>query len=116
MYTGQVQLSKDNIESMLCAAETLRMDDLKKVCFRYLNDKLSAVDVLLCWKLGSEYSQTALVTKYQANVVSDVKKLDAGTSLKNVSENMMIAILSDDNLNVRSEVEACEILILWIDV
>ena len=115
MYTGEVQLSKDNIESVLRAAETLRMDDLKNVCFRYLNDKMSSVDVLLCWKLGTKYNQTELAAKCQASVVSDVKKLGGATSQMNVSEKMMISILSDNNLNVKSEVEVCELLMSWID-
>ena len=48
-------------------------------------------------------------------VVSDLEKFVLDADLSNVSEEMMQLKLSDDNLDVSSEEEVCEMLMNWLD-
>jgi len=106
----------DNIETLLAAADTLSMDDLKEVCFRHLARNLNIDNVLLCWRLANTYKQSVLATKCQPQVIRTFKKLNIISRLKNVSEEMLKVILSADNLEVKSEVEVCDVLMKWLQI
>jgi len=41
MYTGEIFLCKDNVESLLSEAHILSIDDLKEVYFHFLDDTLN---------------------------------------------------------------------------
>jgi len=116
MYTGQVLLSKDTIELILSAGEILGMDDLKKECSRFMDDTLNTDNVLLYWRLALHFEEKEIADKCQTRVLRDSKKLNLVVSLASVTEEMMKLILSDDNLEVKSEVEVCEMPVKWLQV
>jgi len=112
MYTGEVLVSTSNIESLLSAADILLMDDLKQVCFRVMDDSLNIENASMFWRLANKYKQPCLALKCRR----DFLKLNSVSSLMNAPENIMQVILGDDNLEVKSEVEVCEMLLKWLQV
>jgi len=114
MYTGEMTICRDTVESLLSAADILSMANLKKICVRFLyiilNIKNCINNALLYWRLANKYNETRLAGKCQAQVMDDFSKLNSDSRLINVSEEMIKVILRDDNLGVESEVEVCEML------
>jgi len=116
MYTGEVLVSTNNIESLLSAADILEMNDFKKALIRFLYNSLNADTALLYWRLAIKYREKQLASNCQIQVIRDFKKLNSVSSLKNLSEEMLKVILSANNLEVKSEVEVCAMLLKWLEV
>jgi len=112
MYTGEVLVSTNNIESLISAAAILEMNDLKTICFCFLEDILSKDDARKY--LNNRHSR--LVQKYQNHALGDLTELMLSPRLLSTSEALMKVILSADNLEVKSEVEVCEVLMKWLEV
>jgi len=117
MYTGEVQVREDStVAALLSAADILRVRDLKQVCFQYLNDTLSSGNALARWRLAEKYKKTELADKCRTIAVNEFTKFNSPSNLRMITEDMMEALLSSDELNVQSESTVCDILVNWLQV
>jgi len=114
MYTGQVQVNNNSLESLLAAADTLSIVTLKTSLFSFMADSLNIDCAVLYWRLAEQYQQLDLVGQCRIRLQRDFSQLNFTLSLINASEEMMKEILSADNLELRSETEACETIMKWL--
>jgi len=119
MYTGEVLVTEDNIESLLSAADILSMCDLTKVSYRFMSETLNIENALLYWRLANIYEMTLLTHCCQKQVEKEIAELlttELTHTLVNATEVIITAILSSNDLNVKHEEEVCEVLMKWLHI
>jgi len=115
MYTGETELSDENIEQILRAADLMKLTELTAFCVDYLTDRLSADNCPHYWKLAEQMNLATLALACQRLCVKEFGNIRSSSVLSSLSEKMMRDLLEDDELVVESEVDVCETLMKWLN-
>jgi len=115
MYTGQTELSDQNVEQILRAADLMKLTELTTFCVDYLTDRVSADTCPRCWKLAEQMNLDTLALSCKRLYVKEFGKIRSSSALSSLSEKMMRELLKDDELVVESEVDVCETLMKWLN-
>jgi len=115
MYTGQTELSNQNVEQILKAADLMKLTELTTFCVDYLTDKISADTCLRYWKLADQMNLDTLALSCKRLCVKEFGNIRSSSVLSSLSEKMMRELLGDDELVVESEVDVCETLMKWFN-
>jgi len=115
LYTGETELSNENVQNILSAADLMKLTELTKLCVDYLTDTVSPDNCPSFWKLAEQMSLATLALTCKRLCVKEFGKIRSSSELSSLSENMMKELLKDDELVVESEVDACEALMKWLN-
>jgi len=115
MYTGETELSDENVEHVLRAADLMKLTELTTFCADYLADKLSAETCPRYWKLAEQMTLTTLALACKRLYMKEFGNIRSSSVLGSLSEKMMRELLEDDDLVVESEVDVCETLMKWLN-
>jgi len=115
MYTGQTELSDQNVEHILRAADLMKLTELTKFCGDYLTETVSADTCLHYWKLAEQMNLNTLALSCKRLCVKEFGNIRSWSVLSSLSEKMMKELLEDDELVVESEVDVCETLMKWLN-
>ena len=115
MYTGQTELSDQNVEQILRAADLMKLTELRTFCVDYLTDRVSADTCPRYWKLAEQMNLVLLALSCKRLCVKEFGNIRSSSVLSSLSEKMMRELLEDDELVVESEVDMCETLMKWLN-
>jgi len=115
MYTGETELSDENVEQILRAADLMKLTELTAFCVDYLTERVSADKSLRYWKLAEYMNLASLALTCQRLCVKEFGNIRSSSVLSSLSEKMMRDLLEDDELVVESEVDVCETLMKWLN-
>jgi len=115
MYTGQTELSDQNVEHILRAADLMKLTELTTFCVDYLTDRVSADTCPRYWKLAEQMNLDTLALSCKRLCVKEFGNIRCLSVLSSLSEKMMRELLEDDELVVESEVDVCETLMKWFN-
>jgi len=115
MYTGETELSDENVELILKAANLMKLTELTQLCVDYLTDRISFDTCLCYWSDAEQMSLDTLALACKRFCVKEFEKLGSSSLLSSLTEKMMRELLEEDELVVESEVDVCETLIKWLN-
>ena len=115
MYTGETELNDKNVEKILKTADLMKLTELMKFCVDYLTERVSPDTCPRYWRLAEQMNLETLVLACKCLCLKDFGKIASSPELGTLSEKMMMELLGDDELVVESEVDACEMLITWLN-
>ena len=114
IYTGEVELTADNVESLLKACDVLQLDTLKTACESFM---LKHVDPANCFgfhKIAASYHLDELQQKARRMMRSEFKIVASTDEFKKLSCNELIEFIKEDEVNVASEDVVFDAVLGWI--
>jgi len=115
MYTGETELSDENVEHILRAADLMKLTELTAFCVDYLTDRMSAETCPCYWKIAEKMNLPTLALACKRLCVKEFGNIRSSSVLGSLSEKMMRELLEDDDLVVESEEHVCETLLTWLN-
>jgi len=116
LYTGETELSNENVQNILRAADLMKLTELTKLCVDYLTDTVSPDNCPRFWKIAEQINLATLALTCKRLCVKEFGKIRSSSDLSSLSENIMTELLKDDELVVESEVDVCETLMKWLNL
>ena len=114
IYTGEVALTVDNVESLVKACDVLQLDTLKTACESFM---LKHVDPANCFgfhKFAASYHLDELQQKARRMMRSEFKIVASTDEFKKLSCSELIELIKDDEVNVASEDIVFDAVLGWI--
>ncbi|XP_069181358.1 gigaxonin isoform X2 [Procambarus clarkii] len=117
IYTGRVILDNDNIQDILQASDLLLMTDLKELCIRFLMARIDVDNCLGILQFAQQFSCPRLVRFAQDFICQHFKhrQIVRTDEFRNLSEERLKDLLSQDGLTVKSEVDILTALVVWLN-
>ena len=113
MYSGEIEISKDNVQDILKGADHLLLEEVKEFCSEFLFETLTPGNCLQMKQLADIYCLKGLSEKCvhfgQMNVEAVVKS----DEILNVPFEALYNWLSDDHLHVENEEELFKLIVKW---
>jgi len=114
LYTGEVDLSDQNVQNIFRAADVIKQNELSQFCSDFLLDSISASNCIGRWTFAEERNLAELALACKRVCLKEFGKIPY-SELSSLSETMMRELLEDDELVVESEVDVCETLMKWLN-
>ena len=113
-YTATIDVSEENVQSILPAASALQFEDVKRACSEFLRRQLDADNCLGIKVFAEVHGCNDLkmaATVFSSHYFSQVRKREEFLKL---SLDEIQSFLSNDQLNVKSEFEVYEAAMEWL--
>lgn len=114
-YTGQIEVTTENVQDLLPAAGILQLRDLKVACCEFLSDHMDVSNCLGIKQFADMHSCPNLVKKANRFIVrkfADVVKTD---EFVDVPHHILCELLINDHLHVENEKQVFDAFLRWID-
>ncbi|GAA6085816.1 kelch-like protein 10 isoform X1, partial [Tachysurus ichikawai] len=116
MYTQDIQVTTDKVETLLNAANHLLIHDLALSCCEFLKDHLNPDNCIRIWQYANAnayYKLRDQAYMYTLHHFEDVVFSQSGKFLELTVEQLS-DILKNDKLNIKEEKTAFQAVFLWI--
>lgn len=113
-YTATIEISEDNVQSILSAASVLQFEEVKGACSKFLQRQLDTDNCLGIKVFAEVHGCTELhkaATVYSNHYFSEVRKKEEFLKL---SIDEMKSFLNNEQLNVKCEYEVYEAVMEWL--
>ena len=114
IYTGQIQLTVDNVEDLVKSADVLSLECLKATCADFM---ISQVDPHNCFQLcrfSTLYRLDQLQKVTRQFICAEFKTVAFNAEFKELTSSELIEYIKDDAVNVPVEDVVFEAVIGWI--
>ena len=114
MYTGDIELTVDNVESLVEACDILQLDGLKAACEDFMT---SLVDLANCVRLhifAALYGLDKAQKKAKELMLAEFKKVAFSDQFKELSCSELVEIIKDDDIHVEDEDPVVESVVEWV--
>ena len=114
IYTGELQLTVDNVESLLKACDVLQLDTLKTACESFRLKQVKPANCVGFYQFAASYHLDELQQKARRMVLSEFKIVVSTDDFKKLSCKELIEFIKDDEVNVESEDVVFDAVLGWI--
>ena len=114
-YTATIDITEDNVQSILSAASVLQFQEVKQACSEFLRRQLDTDNCLGIKVFAEAYGCSDLkkaATVYSSHYFSQVRQREEFLKL---SIDEIKLFLSNEQLNVQSEYEVYEAAMAWLN-
>ncbi|XP_055920705.1 kelch-like protein 5 [Eupeodes corollae] len=115
MYSASIDLSSDNVENVLRAADFFQMETLIAACCDFMGEQLDACNCLGVALFAEQHNYTGLSEKAFAFVSTYFERVTTEMEFYQLSDEQVSQFLSSDNLCVASEEKVFLSLVAWVD-
>ena len=113
-YTGKAQVSQENVQLLLPAANMLQLHKVKEACCQFLVEQLHPSNCLGIAKFGETYACPVLAKKSKKYIQDHFQEAVEQEEFFQLQPGQLIELLKDDNLSVVSEQIVFEAVIAWV--
>lgn len=114
-YTGEIEVTTDNVQDLLPAAGILQLRDLKIACCEFLSDHMDVTNCIGIKQFADMHSCPDLVKKANRFIIrkfADVVKTD---EFLEVPHHVLCELLQNDHLHVENEMQVFNAFLRWAD-
>jgi hypothetical protein len=105
MYTGEVNLSHENVLSLFVMSSDLGIPCLKKLCENYMIYHVDTVNAPLLLQMSNEYDSVIVRAKVNQFIDHNIKRILQSTELVKMKTNTLIHIISRNQLKLNNDEE-----------
>lgn len=113
-YTGLAEVTQQNVQVLLPAANMLQLNKVKDSCCRFLASQLHPSNCLGIAKFAEAYSCPSLMKKARKFTRDKFCQVIEQEEFLLLPASQLIELLRDDDLNVESEKVVFEAVISWV--
>ncbi|KAI0237213.1 Kelch-like protein 38, partial [Lamellibrachia satsuma] len=114
MYTGEIELTADNVESLVKACDLLQQDTLKDACENFMLKQVQPANCVGFYKFATLYRLDQLQKKARRVILSEFKTVAFMKEFKELSCTELIEFIKDDDVNVEYEDIVNEAVLDWV--
>jgi len=114
-YTGQITITKHNVQNMLSAANLLEILPVRDACCQFLDKNMDETNCLGIHCFAEIHSCTELMNKAKKYVLKHFQDIIEGDEFSNITEAKLIEIISSDDLEVDKEETVFHACIKWLN-
>jgi hypothetical protein len=113
IYSGQIELDENNVHELLIASDMFQLDEIVQFCCHYLSISLNEKNVLDIWKIANELECLSLKTDAEHYLLTHFRSLIKLDMIKLIPHDLLIKIISNDDLIVDNEQQVLEAILIW---
>ncbi|ELU11601.1 hypothetical protein CAPTEDRAFT_136979 [Capitella teleta] len=114
MYTAQIEINVDNVQSLVQACDQFDFERLKEACEQFLQDQIEPTNCIGLFRFAKLYRLNSLMESARHCMLQNFKEvLESSTEFLELSPNELIEYIADDVLCVSNEDLVVEAVILW---
>ena len=114
LYGGVLRLSVDNVHSLLSTAALLQVSAVMDACVNFLMKKLHPENCLTVRNLADTFSCKELLNAANSFLEKNFVEVSNSEEFLELSKEEISGLLCKDDLNVRSEEQVFEAVLLWV--
>ena len=114
MYTGEIELTVDNVENLFKAGDVLQLDTLKEACENFMLKQVEPANCVGFSQFATLYRLDKLQQKARRVMQSDFKTVALNEEFKELSCKELIELIKDDDINVEDEDFVFEAVLDWV--
>ena len=114
IYTGNVDINANNVLTLLGTADFLQVDDVKKMCFDFMETLLTIDSCLDVVKASVLYNNPSLQQTFQY-ISDNFDEIAQGDSFKQLSKDELLSLFTNIDHNKVQEVSLYLAIVGWIE-
>jgi len=113
IYSGKIELDDNNVQEILIASDMLQLDAVVQFCCHFLAISLNEKNVLDVWKIANELECISLRNDAEHYLLIHFRSLIKLDMIKLIPRDLLIKIISNDDLIVDNEQQVLEAILIW---
>ena len=114
LYTGEIELTVDNVERLFKAGDILQLDNLKVACDNVMLKQIEPANCVGFFKFATLYRLDKLQQKASGVIHSEFKIVALKEEFKELSCKELIEFIKDDDVNVEDEDVVFDAVLGWV--
>ena len=114
-YTGEIEVTTENVQDLLPAAGILQLRDLKVACCEFLSDHMDVTNCLGIKQFADMHSCPDLVKKANRFIIRKFADVVRTDEFLDVPHHVLCELLGNDHLHVENELQVFNAFLRWID-
>ena len=114
IYTGEINVNADNVMTLLGTADFLQVDDVKKVCFDFLETSLTTNSCLDLVKASVLYIYPSSLSRAYQFISENFEQLLQADSFKDLSKDDLVSLLTNLDRKIVQETLLYTAIIVWV--
>ena len=114
IYTGEIELTVDNVESLVVACDVLQLDGLKAGCEDFMTSQVELVNCVRIYRFAALYNLCKVLRKAKGLMLAEFKTVAFNDQFKEMSCSELVELIKDDDLNVDDEDTVVECVLDWV--
>ena len=114
VYTGVIQLTDDNVESLVKACDHLHLDSLKAACDKFMLKHVEPTNCVGFYQFAKMYRIDELKQKAIQVMCGQFKSVARSEEFKHLSCDELIHLIKQNDVDVDSEDIVCESVLGWV--
>ena len=114
LYTGEIELTVDNVENLFKAGDILQLDNLKVACENVMLKQIEPANCVGFFKFATLYRLDKLQQKASGVIQSEFKIVALKEEFKELSCKELIEFIKDDDVNVEDEDVVFDAVLDWV--
>ena len=113
-YTGELTVTRRNVEDLLLASDLLGFSLAKEACASFLHDQLEPGNCLGILQLSEKYACVKLCSETEDYVNENFKAVAKCDEILNLDAKQLKYLLESDKIDVDNEYEILEMIFTWV--
>ncbi len=114
VYTGTIEVTEDNVQSLLPAANLLQLTEVRDACCEFLTKQLHPSNCLGFMAIADLYSCPDLLAESQRFALNHFPEVRMSEEFIQLTATNVIDLISSNDLGVLSEEDVFEAVIQWV--
>ena len=114
IYTGEIELTIDNVESLVKACDVLQLDNVKTACDGFMLNHVEPATCVGFYTFATLYQINQLQQKAKQVMLSQFKTVAFNAEFKELSCSQLIHCIKDDDVVVEKEDVVFESVLDWV--
>ena len=114
MYTGEIELTVDNVESLFKAGDVFELDIIKEACQNFMLKQIEPVNCVGFYKFATLYRLDPLQKKAMQFILAEFKTVAFNAEFKALSCRELLEFIKNDDVNVEDEDIVFDAVLGWI--
>ena len=114
IYTGEIEMTADNVESLVKACDVLQLDTLKRACESFMLKQVEPANCVGFHRFAALYRLDELQQNTRRMMRSEFRIVAFTDDFKELSYNEVIECIRDDEVNVTSEDIVFDAIVGWV--
>ena len=114
MYTGEIEMTVDNVESLVKACDILQLDALKVGCEDFMMSQVDLTNCVGFYSFAALYRLHQVQRKAKGMIMADFKTVAFNDEFKQLSCSQLVDCIKDDDMIVDDEDVVVECVLDWV--